>query len=316
MIYICIILSVICVCLLIKLVFLKHEMRDISNQMRVSGVNENEGRLQGGATEKVECGHHKVTVDSFDKDVCGMANAINDLIEEMHTLNRKYLEDRDSLNKIISGISHDFRTPLTASLGYLQMLEKEPGLSEDAREYIKIVKEKNSLLKEFSDDFFEVTKLQNSDFEIAVEKVNISRLLSESLIIQNDWLEAKNIDCGFDIAEGVFCSCSPVYFERIIENLMSNASKYTKSYMKVCLIPEGKERFSLTVENDTDVHFENKEELQKIFEPFYRTASRNGSGTGLGLYVVRLLAEKMGMQVSAAFEEREAGNYFSITLKA
>ena len=107
-----------------------------------------------------------------------MANAINDLIEEMHTLNGKYLEDRDSLNKIISGISHDFRTPLTASLGYLQMLEKEPGLSEDAREYIKIVKEKNSLLKEFSDDFFEVTKLQNSDFEIVVEKVNISRLLS------------------------------------------------------------------------------------------------------------------------------------------
>lgn len=256
-------------------------------------------------------------------------------------MNEKYLKDTDELHKIISGISHDFRTPLTASLGYLQMLEKEPGLSPDAREYIQIIREKNLLLKKFSDDFFEVTKLRNRDFEIVSDEVNISRIVSECIIRQYEWLEAKNMECDFSVEEDIICNCNAMYFERIMGNLMSNASKYAKSRLKVQLISKSDEnrdafpatdcgtpetmfvterrdagQFKLVVKNDTDAGFENKEALQKVFEPFFRSDSRSGIGTGLGLYVVKLLAERMGMQVSVDFEEEEDISYFSVTVNA
>ena len=59
------------------------------------------------------------------------------------------------------------------------------------------------------------------------------------------------------------------------------------------------------MENDSDISLANRESLQKLFDPFFRSDSRNGNGAGLGLYVVKLLAEKMGMQVSADILEKE-----------
>lgn len=378
MIYVCILLGIISVCFMLKFFNLKRELRKITGQLGAVRVGNDEGRPGENAgypeypvmeeKKRVYAAplksrednafpgdylQRKVTIENFDGDICRLATAVNNLIEEIYGINEKYLSDADELHRIISGISHDFRTPLTSSLGYLQMLEKEPGLSADALEYIKIIKEKNLLLKEFSDDFFEVTKLSNREFEIDLESVNISRIVSESIIRQADRLEEKGIACEFDVEEGVFCRCNAVYFERMMENLMTNVSKYAKSGLKVSLAAgktETEEReqisssaekteeaigeqiglatestgttqdgtnnsFSLIMQNDTDLMFEDNGELQKIFTPFFRNDSRSGTGTGLGLYVVKLLAEKMEMQVRAKIERTEGRTCFIIMLQ-
>ena len=65
-----------------------------------------------------------ITVDNFDKDIVALAVKLNEHTDIQRSLDVEYKRSKEQLNNVISGISHDFRTPLTASLGYLQMIKK------------------------------------------------------------------------------------------------------------------------------------------------------------------------------------------------
>jgi signal transduction histidine kinase len=211
-------------------------------------------------------------------------------------IRNKYEQSKNRFRTIISGISHDFRTPLTASLGYLQMIEKSGELSPSNAEYLSIVKQKNRYLKEMSDEFFEMTKLQQEEEKCELEEVNLSNILTEMLLEQHTWIEKKGIETEFDIAEGIVIQSNPHYLARMINNIFSNAQKYSEERLEVTLMRE-EEQIVLRVNNMfADVV---TVDVNRVFEPFYRMDSRTENGSGLGLYVVKLLADKLGWKVVA-----------------
>lgn len=242
-----------------------------------------------------------VTVDSFDRDITELAMVLNEYTDTTKRLSLQYREDRKQLKNVIAGISHDFRTPLTAAAGYMQLLEKSGDLSEKDREYLDIAMKKISYLKLLSDDFFEISSLEAKEEEIELSEINLGNLLSECILQQYGWMEKQRLRTEFQLPrEDIFLETNEHYLKRIIENLFSNVRKYVKGYVGMKVVCE-KEQLVILTENDLED--EAAFDADRVFEPFYRGSARSNEGSGLGLYVVKCLADRLGYEVQAECEE-------------
>lgn len=238
-----------------------------------------------------------VTVDFFNKYITGLAIVLNEYTEMTKRLSMQYENDSRQLKNVIAGISHDFRTPLTAAAGYMQLLEKSEELSEKDREYLNIAMKKITYLKQLSDDFFEVSFLDANNEELELSRINLGNFLSECILQQYGWMEEQGLQTDFRLPEeDIFIETNEHYLRRIVENLFSNMRKYVRSYARIKVVC-GRQSVIITFENDlTD---EADIDIECIFEPFYRGSARSNEGSGLGLYVVKCMAERLGYEVCA-----------------
>ena len=294
-----ILLGTVCVCLLViltvllwKYISLKRNIRHFSQEL-----------------EKLKDSDYRQTVKvtDFDKDLIDLAVKVNEHTDIQRQLGIEYEERQKQLGAVISGISHDFRTPLTASLGYLQMIEKSGELSDKNAEYLAIVMQKNKYLKELSDEFFELTKIENSNDELQLEEVNLSNLLTEAVLEQHSWIADKNIATDFEISDGIMIQADVHCLTRILNNLMSNAQKYTSDSFGVKLKQDG-DCVVLCVSNT--IADSSSLDIDRVFEPFYRMDARTAGGSGLGLYVVKLLCDRLGWSVGAELND----TVFAVTI--
>ena len=284
-----ILLGAVCVCLLAvlavvlwKYISMKLNIRHFSREL--------EKMKDSGYRQPVK-------VSDFDRDIVELAVKVNEHTDIQRRLGAEYEESKKQLGTVISGISHDFRTPLTASLGYLQMIEKSGELSGKNAEYLAVAMQKNRSLKELSDEFFELTKIENGGEEPDISEVNLSNVLTEALLEQHSWIAQRNISAGIEVADGIVIRTDRRYLTRILDNLMSNAQKYAADSFSAVLERDG-DRIRLRVSNT----LEDAEavDADRVFEPFYRMDARTAGGSGLGLYVVKLLCERLGWNVSAS----------------
>lgn len=245
-----------------------------------------------------------ITVDIFQADFVELANALNAYTDKQKELELELARDRERLNYVIAGISHDFRTPLTAAIGYMQMVDKSGDLQEKSQEYLNVALERMRFLKELSDAFFELSTLEANQEKVEFTKVNLQKLLQEVMLEQFEWMSRGEYRTNFQIPEqDIFVIGNEQYMKRILDNLFSNLQKYAVSNIRISLCSQ-EGTVVLEVENDVQ---EWNVDCTRIFEPFYRGESRSKSGSGLGLYVVKCLAEKMDMQVVAKVEGRRFG---------
>lgn len=286
-----ILLGTICVCLLVilcvllwKYISLKHNICHFSQEL-----------------DKLKSTDYRqpMKVTDFDKDLVELAVKVNEHTDIQRQLGVEYEQRKQQLGTVISGISHDFRTPLTASLGYLQMIEKSGELSDKSVEYLAVAMQKNKYLKELSDEFFEVTKTENSNENLSLEDINLSNVLTEALLEQHGWISERNITANFDVPDGIIVQADVHCLTRILSNLMSNAQKYTADSFGVSLKRDDK-RITLSVSNT--LADSSNVDISRVFEPFYRMDSRTAGGSGLGLYVVKLLCSRMNWDVIAKLD--------------
>lgn len=294
------VLIVVCVCLFVlffvllwKYISLKRNIRSFSREL-----------------EKLKNTDYRqpVKVTDFDRDIVELAVKVNEHTDIQRRLGAEYEQSRKQLGTVISGISHDFRTPLTASLGYLQMIGKSGELSDKNAEYLDIVVQKNRYLKELSDEFFELTKIENGREEAVCERVNLSNQLTEAVLEQHEWITERGISAELDIADGIIIETDPHFLSRILNNLMSNARKYAFDSFGVTLKQQDGRillRVFNTLADSTTL------DIGRVFEPFYRMDARTSVGSGLGLYVVSLLCERLNWTAKAELEN----GVFSVVIK-
>ncbi len=238
-----------------------------------------------------------VTVDCFGTDIVELANALNAYTEVQKGLARQYEEDRRALKHVIAGISHDFRTPLTAAKGYMQLLEKSAGLTGKEKEYLDIAMDKVTYLKLLSDDFFEISSWEAKEDKTSKTFLNVGNFLAECILQQYGWIEERKIRTDFQLPESdLFVETNEHDLKRMMENLFSNVRKYVNSYVGVKVCSEN-DALVLIVENDMEEG--RTPDTDRIFEPFYRDSARSMEGSGLGLYVVSCLAEGLGIGLEA-----------------
>ncbi|MBE6888660.1 MAG: sensor histidine kinase [Ruminococcaceae bacterium] len=283
----CIVLLLLCVRLIIYIARLRHSMNDIKNELILTRDAEYNRQL---------------TVDLLDNTLSDMAAEMNRNLDYQKKLKEKSEAAELSLKQSVSDIAHDLRTPLTVISGNLQMLESEGTLSSAAKEYIRTSQEKCAAMKLMADDFFELSVLESDSSAVQTEKVNVTNELMQFVadneaVIRNNGLVP---DITFP-EKSVFAMADRVLLSRMLGNLLNNVVKYADGGFGIQLAEESggvSVVFSNSI-NDRQIAPE------RLFERTYRAdKARSGSGAGLGLYIVKLLAEKQGAQVFAYEKDR------------
>lgn len=265
-----------------------------------------------------------VSVDYFSKEIIELANALNAYTDKAKKYNLDLVKEQQRLKNVMAGISHDFRTPLTAARGYLQLLDKKGAIGPEERKYYDIIIDKMDYLAMLSDAFFSVSKIEAGGEDIELRRVNITKLLTETLLGQYPWIEGNSIHLTADIPEqDIYVMSNEDCLMRIFNNIFSNARKYAETSFSISLKQAGSEDEENTSnknnkynKNDYILTFENDMELRdevdsgRVLEAFYRGSSRTSEGSGLGLYIVDQLATRMNHKVEVEINE----NIFRLAL--
>lgn len=269
-------------------------------------INKVTGRLKAilkGETKEL------VTISLGDKNLEALTEAINDIVIKYSDNLIEIKRHEDTLKENIACLSHDLRTPLTSIRGYLQLLESS---SEEKRaEYINVLHKKAVRLERLIEDYYQISLLDNQNYFLEYEVINISDLLTEILLENYSLFAEKDILPEIDLPENmVYIYADRTACVRIIQNLLFNALGETSGGIHIQLA-EADGKACLTVKNPVSDFAIS--ELDKIFERFYMKdkARRNGH-SGQGLYVVKKLLAEMKCDEP---QVRVSDNCFSISVK-
>lgn len=230
-----------------------------------------------------------------------MVCSFNEILEKIRKEQQKYEKQEKELKRQIENISHDLRTPLTVILGYLKFIKNTNGRTEaeqELRESLEIIERKAESMKTLVTQFYDFSRLNADDYKLTLERVDISRILRETLMGNFQILESAHLEVEAELPEHpVWAAGDTAALERIFSNLLQNAGRYAKSFLHI-QFQEDNGYAVVSFSNDTEVLSEK--DVPHLFERFYmQDDSRSQGGTGLGLTVARALAQEMGAMLEA-----------------
>lgn len=199
----------------------------------------------------------------------------------------------------VSNVSHELKNPLTAILGFLEILEDEELDELERRKYTQIVHRNVQRLIEMVENLLFLSKIENRD-KVLKSIVSIEGLIDETVELYRQKIERKNIELIVKISPDL----NPVYvnsfqLKQVFINLLDNAIKYTFNGGKIVIKAYNKEDYLRIdfCDNGIGIPFTERE---RIFERFYKidkSRQKGEDGVGLGLSIVRHIIESIGGKI-------------------
>lgn len=227
------------------------------------------------------------------------------------------LKEIDAMkDTFISMASHELKSPLTSMKGNVEFLreEIEPHLNDQGKHYIQNIAGSVDRLEMLVGDILEVSRLEGNRIPINISSVEAGPLIEKSIEEIKPQLVRKNLAFNFAPADLPKIKADPDRAKQIIINLLSNAVKYTPKG-KIEILTEVKDKELLITVADTGVGI-SAENLAKLFQKFsriYNDETKTISGTGLGLWISRELARKMGGDITVE-SIQGVGSHFTLRL--
>jgi len=278
-----IILAVIGILLIAYVILLRQQIRSINRQLT--------RRME----EKTR---QPVSLELLNKELNKLAANINKCLKSEETLRLESVREEKHFKELIANISHDLRTPLTAIKGYQQLLEKAE-LSEEQQQKLQIAKKHTTQLGALIDHFFEYTYLVNAETELVMERLNLTNLVTECIAEFITAFEEKNLTVYLAETPPILMIADKKMITRIVQNLIRNCLAHARGDIEVEILADKNAilLFRNPVEDASDI------DVNRIFERFYTADRARGRTTGLGLSIVRLLAEQLGGNASASIQD-------------
>ena len=230
------------------------------------------------------------------KNINNLIYKINNLLTESKNIKIDYGNKNKSLMKMMTNISHDLRTPLTSALGYIDIILKSDLSEEEKKKDLITIEKRLRRLEELISSFFEFSRIISTNKLPTLEKINLTSILEESVIVFYDDYKKNNrkilLDCN---QRKIIINSNKMLLTRIFENLIGNAYKHSNSdlIIKVEKLNKVKIIFSNELlDNDVDI--------DRIFDEFYTLdISRTKEGTGLGLAIAKEFTKQLNGNIYA-----------------
>ncbi len=208
---------------------------------------------------------------------------------------------------LISNVSHDLRTPLTAIVGYGELLEKEK-LSEEGTVQLNRLNQKAHYMGQLVDSLFELTKVSSGVLECKKEKIDLIRLLEQTLGLMDDQLSMAGLTVKRHYpAQTIPLVTDGSRMHQVFANLLGNAIKYalpgTRIHLEVTET-EDSNRIRMVNTASYEMDFDPEEILQRFVRG---DKSRSTKGSGLGLAIAQTYTQSVGGQFSVTVD----GDQFS-----
>lgn len=243
---------------------------------------------------------HRIEVKGSN-EITSLAESINDM---SRALEKHIGEERDLLKseqQLITGISHDIRTPLSAIIGYLYVIkDKQYSSPEEEAQYLQIALDKSLRLQQLLDELLEMATLQEAHKKIEVHPMSLPSF--EELYIRYVQDELNN--SAPNISQVNLCVSNEAYHQimlnetytyRVMDNLISNVKKYALPGQAVDI-------YMVDADTFTELHIQNAcdertlEKSNQLLERFFKVdeARTDLEGAGLGLNICKAIMEKQG----------------------
>ena len=214
-------------------------------------------------------------------------------------------------SELITNVSHDLKTPLTAIITYVKLLQ-EPGVTEEQRkEYLETLDRKSLRLKALIEDLFEVSKANSQNITLDIRDVDIVSMVKQVEFEMEDKLADAGLDVRMNLPEEkVIVPLDSQKTFRIFENLFGNIAKYALPGTRVYVNGfTAKDEVTIILKNITAQELSVSGE--ELTERFVRgDASRNTEGSGLGLAIAKSFTEIQG----GKFRIELDGDLFKVVL--
>ena len=234
----------------------------------------------------------------LDTPIEGDIGVFNPIQEELKKIQKGFKKavDEEVKNErmkteLVTNVSHDLRTPLTAIITYTDLLKNEKD-EEKRKEYIDVLERKSLRLKVLIEDLFEISKAASKSVVMHYMKVDIVDLIKQVGLENDSKIKAANLDFRWKLPEHklvMWLDSQKTY--RIFENLIVNITKYAMPHTRV---------YIEMTEQENDVHISMKNisaaelnfDTEEITDRFVRgDTSRNTEGSGLGLAIAKSFIE-------------------------
>lgn len=266
--------------------------------------------------------------DVRNDEIGMLSKSINELSDKLHealdqiTNRNAMLEDEIMLEKererrrmlFFSGVSHELKTPIAIVIGQLEGMQANIGIYKDHEKYlarsIELMQSLNSFIRE-------VLLVSHIDMQtLAAEPVNLSHILDCLICDYTEYAELSFIDIWQEIEEDIFVYGEEALLKKALGNIIGNAVAHSPKHAKItitlscCKNAIAGHATELKVTN-SPAHID-EEHLSHVFEAFYRANPSSDYGSGLGLYITKMILEtyhiphsieniKDGVQFTATF---------------
>lgn len=243
----------------------------------------------------------KILADSLDKQSCALQSAVI-----------KAVKDERTKTELITNVSHDLKTPLTSVINYIDLLQKCDIKDEAAQKYMAVIADKANRLKKLIEDLIEASKVSSGNIVLNKALLDLNELATQAIVEETTGFEKANLQLVFEEpARKNIVSADGAKLYRVLENLLSNARKYSAPCSRVYT--------RVYTENDFgcfEIKNISKQALNisaaELTERFVRgDKSRNTDGHGLGLSIASDLCRLHGGSLDIVID----GDLFKATVK-
>ncbi|MDH3674156.1 MAG: GAF domain-containing protein, partial [Anaerolineae bacterium] len=269
---------------------------------------------------KQEINDRKRAEAALEEERALLAQRVDERTADLQTVNMELARASRLKDEFLASMSHELRTPLTAILGLCDVLKLEVygPLTEKQQRSISNIDDSGRHLLELINDILDLSKIEAGKLELRIGSIEVKAVCNSSLQFVKETAYKKNVAVSLDIDRALTTlQADDRRLKQILVNLMSNAVKFTDDGGSV----------GLEVRADPErqlVHFDvwdtgigiSEEDQQQLFQPFVQldsSLSRQYSGTGLGLALVRRMVEMHEGEVTVTSQIGQ-GSRFTVSL--
>ncbi|MCF6157467.1 MAG: ammonium transporter [wastewater metagenome] len=238
--------------------------------------------------------------------------------EELRKANIALEKANKLKSEFLATMSHEFRTPLNAIIGFAEILKDEVvgTLNAEQREYLGDIHGSGQHLLNMINGILDLSKIEAGKMELHYETFHIEEVINEILETVSPFSHKKNIDTRSSIQKNIPpLTADKIKIKQILSNLLSNAVKFTPDNGKITIAVNLLNQYIQCDVSDTGVGIKS-EDMDNLFQPFRQldaSYSRHYEGTGLGLVLTKRLVELHGGRIWVKSEYGK-GSTFSFTL--
>lgn len=277
-----VILVIIILFLVCYLFFMKMELRRIKKELALVLSRKTNGLI-----------HTEFT----SKEIHDLVECINTHLTEIKSKESKLERKNANFVKMIRNISHDLRTPLTSSLGYVSLMLESDMIEQEKIKNLKIVEERLKRLSELIDSFFEFSKILSNNQIIELDEINLVAVIEKAISNHYEDFSKDNRMIDFKTNKRkIKIKSNEVMLVRVFDNLIRNAYKHSNGNLDI-EINQTPDKVKIKFINDL---LYNDLDVDRIFDEFYTVdISRTKGNTGLGLAIAKEFVEQLNGKIKA-----------------
>ena len=216
-------------------------------------------------------------------------------------------------SSFLANISHEVRTPLNSVIGFANVLlkNKQGNLTEKQLTYLSRIAGNGMHLRGLIDDILDLSKVESSKLEVAIEDVEVTALVAETIDALEGWPRSDDVELNLDLPRApVVVRADPLRLRQVVINLIGNALKFTARGSVTVRVTA--ERIDV-VDTGPGIPADRLVAVFEAFEQADHTVGRRYGGTGLGLSISRSLCGLMGFSLTLE-SVVNSGSTFSIVM--